>query len=116
VRATWDRLVTIVLGFGVAANGVAMLVIPVAWFSAASVALQVGPLNVDFVRDVGAAHLIAGTALLWFGLDVRARAAAIAGGAFLVLHALVHAAEALPSVSLVDLINLMATSADLPLS
>jgi hypothetical protein len=42
------------------------------------------------VRDIGAAYLVAGATLLWFAIDRDARPAALAGAAFLALHALVH--------------------------
>lgn len=53
-----------------------------------------GPLNAHFVRDIGCAYLVAGAGLIAFARDVRARAAALAGGAFLALHALVHLFDA----------------------
>jgi hypothetical protein len=115
VRANWG-LAGVVLGFGAAASGVAMLVLPAAWYGAAAVAPHASALDPHFVRDVGAAYVSAGIALLWFGLDARARVAALMGGVFLVLHALVRAAEALAdgSVSLSDLISLFAPLAMWP--
>ena len=114
MSARWDRIATVVLGVGIAANGVYMLMAPALWYSSAPGAPQAGPLNPHFVRDVGAAYLAAGAALLWFGLDVRARAGAIAGAAFLGLHAFVHAAEALGQDGLVsrfDLLNVILPAA-----
>ena len=49
-----------------------------------------GPLNPHFVRDIGCAYLIAGATLAAFAVDARARPAALAGAAFLALHAFVH--------------------------
>lgn len=112
--ARWDRVATMVLGFGIAANGVYMLAAPALWYSTAPGVLETGPMNPHFVRDVGAAYLAAGVALLWFGVDVRARAAAIAGAAFLTLHAAVHGAEALGHSSFVsafDVLNLFIPAA-----
>ena len=51
---------------------------------------ETGPFNAHFLRDVGAAFLVAGGGLLWFARDARARPAAVAGAGFLVLHALIH--------------------------
>jgi hypothetical protein len=51
---------------------------------------ETGPFNPHFVRDVGAAFLVAGGGLLWYARDVRARPAALAGAGFLALHALIH--------------------------
>lgn len=111
MSAFCDRIATSVLGFGIATNGVYMLLAPALWYGTAPGVLQTGPLNPDLVRDVGAAYLAAGAALLWFALDVRARAAALTGGAFLIVHAVVRGAEALAHhgfVSVFDLLNLLA--------
>src|SRR5262245_4371635 len=51
---------------------------------------ETGPFNAHFLRDVGAAFLVAGGGLLWFARDARARPAAVAGAGFLALHALIH--------------------------
>jgi hypothetical protein len=76
------------------ANGVFMLVLPERWYAAVPGVAATGPFNPHFVRDIGAAYLVAGGALLWLLRDQRARPAAIAGAAFLALHALVHLADA----------------------
>ena len=52
-------------------------------------------LNAHFVRDIGAAFLVAGGSLVWFACDARARPAAIACAAFFVLHAVVHLGDTL---------------------
>jgi hypothetical protein len=83
------------LGILCAANGLFMLFGPVAWYAIAPGVQSTGPLNQHFVRDIGAAYLVTGGALIWFALEVRARAAALAGGAFLALHALVHLGDAI---------------------
>jgi len=83
------------LGVACAANGVFMLLAPAAWYHAAPGVPETGPLNQHFVRDIGCAFLVTGVSLVWFALDVRARAAAMAGAAFLALHALVHVADAM---------------------
>jgi hypothetical protein len=104
-----DWIAILVLGVGVAANGVIMLIDPVDWYSAVPGALDAGPLNPHFVRDVGAAYLVAGAALAWFSFDPRVRMAAVAGASFLTLHALVHAAEALGHHTLVSDFELLNT-------
>lgn len=71
-------------------NGAAMLVFPDFWFGLIPSVADTGPFNPHFVRDVGSAYLVAGGGLIWFSLDKRARPAAIAGAAFLTLHAVVH--------------------------
>jgi uncharacterized protein YjeT (DUF2065 family) len=71
-------------------NGAAMLLLPETWFGMIPSVADTGPFNQHFVRDVGSAYLVAGGGLIWFWLDKRARPAAIAGAAFLTLHAFVH--------------------------
>jgi hypothetical protein len=78
------------LGFGLVANGVVMLAIPEAWYAAMPGVTGTGPFNSHFVRDIGAAYLVAGAASLRFAKHPGSRAAAQAGAAFLTLHALVH--------------------------
>ncbi len=73
-----------------AVNGVIMLAFPETWYGLVPSVGDGGPLNPHFVRDIGCAYLVAGGGLIWFSLDRRARPAALAGGAFLALHALVH--------------------------
>jgi uncharacterized protein YjeT (DUF2065 family) len=79
-----------ILGVLSAANGLFMLLAPAAWYATLTEVQGTGPLNQHFVRDIGAAYLVAGGALIWFAIDPRARAAALAGAAFFALHALVH--------------------------
>ncbi len=78
------------LGLGLAANGLAMLAVPETWYGAVPGVAGTGPYNGHFVRDIGAAYLVAGAALLLFARLPAARAAAQAGTAFLTLHALLH--------------------------
>jgi hypothetical protein len=79
-----------VLGIGLAANGLIMLAAPAGWYAMVPGVADTGPFNVHFVRDIGAAYLVAGATLPWFAVNWAARPAALAGAAFLVLHALVH--------------------------
>ena len=62
-------------------NGGAMLVFPETWFGLIPSLADTGPFNPHFVRDVGSAYLIAGSGLIWFSLDKRARPAAVAAAA-----------------------------------
>jgi len=78
------------VGAAMAANGIYMLGDPAAWYLAVPGVVHTGPFNPHFVRDIGCAYLVTGAALIWFARDPRARGAALAGGAFLALHALVH--------------------------
>jgi hypothetical protein len=78
------------LGAALAANGLFMLGDPATWYAAVPGVTMTGPLNPHFVRDIGCAYLRAGATLAAFAVDARTRPAALAGGAFLALHALVH--------------------------
>lgn len=87
-------VLALAIGMLLGINGLAMLVVPAGWYALVPGVTETGPLNHHFVRDIGAAYLVAAAALAWFALDARARAAALAGGAFLALHAAVHVGEA----------------------
>lgn len=84
------KIVAWVLGIGLAANGLAMLAAPAGWYVAVPGVAETGPFNPHFVRDIGAAYLVAGLAVIWFAIDRLARPAALAAAAFLAFHALVH--------------------------
>jgi uncharacterized protein YjeT (DUF2065 family) len=71
-------------------NGIVMLALPAWWYGAVPGVADTGPFNPHFVRDIGAAYLAAGGGLGWFLLQPAARPAAVAGAAFLSLHALIH--------------------------
>lgn len=75
-----------------AANGLAMLVAPGDWYRAVPGVVYTGPLNLHFVRDIGCAYLVAAGGLAWRAWSGRA-GAALAGAAFLLLHAGVHGWE-----------------------
>jgi len=49
-----------------AANGLAMLVVPANWYAMVPGVVDTGPFNVHFVRDIGIAYVVAGAALVWF--------------------------------------------------
>lgn len=87
----------IVLGLALAGNGLFMLYDPAAWYGLVPGVPDTGPLNVHFVRDMGCAYLVTGSALVALTLDVRMRPAALAGAVFLSLHALVHLGESIGS-------------------
>jgi uncharacterized protein YjeT (DUF2065 family) len=84
------RVLAVVLGIGLVLNALLMLALPAAWYAAVPGVTQTGPLNLHFVRDIGAAYLVAGAALCGFATTPKARPAAQAAAAFLALHALVH--------------------------
>jgi hypothetical protein len=56
---------------------------------------QTGPYNPHFVKDIGAAYLVVAGALAWRAARPAAgQGAMVAAAAFLVLHALIHVADA----------------------
>jgi hypothetical protein len=84
------RVLAVVLGIGLALNALLMLAVPAHWYAAVPGVTQTGPFNGHFVRDIGAAYLVAAAGLCCFAASAQARAAAQSGAAFLALHALVH--------------------------
>jgi len=79
-----------IVGLALAANGLAMLAVPAGWFEMVPGVVDTGPFNGHFIRDIGAAYLVAGAALASFAASRIARPAALGGAAFLTIHALVH--------------------------
>src|SRR5258706_16379619 len=80
------------LGSFATVNGTAMMVAPEPYFLRAAV--ETGPLNLHFVRDVGAAYLTSGIAALWAAREPVWRAPLVSGAAlFQLLHAAVHVFE-----------------------
>ena len=72
-------------------NGCFMLVAPEAWYHLVKTVPFTGPFNQHFVRDIGAAYLVCGGAMLWLTLGrAGGGPAALTGGIFLLLHALIH--------------------------
>jgi hypothetical protein len=78
-----------------ALNGVAMIAAPHAWYAAVPGVAEHGAFNAHFVRDIGAANLLAGAALIGTVLRPVLWPAALLGGLFLAVHAAFHAAEAI---------------------
>lgn len=90
-RQHYRLLLAIIL----AANGLFALAFPQAWYARIPGVTDTGPLNTHFVRDIGAAYVIAGLGFAWLWRNACAWPAALAGSAFLAVHALVHAGEML---------------------
>ena len=86
------RILAIVLGALMAANGVYMFVDPGSWYAAVPGVPDTGPLNPHFVRDIGIAYGVAGTAIIWGQFGGGWRTTAL-GAAFLALHSLLHIGE-----------------------
>ena len=72
------------------ALGLVMLMAPRTFYDGVPGVPETGPFNPHFIRDIGCAFLVAGVGLAWGAADSRGRAAAVAGAAFLWLHAIVH--------------------------
>lgn len=79
------------LGLGLGANGLWMLLAPENWYLRVPGVAGTGPANLHFIRDIGCAYLVVAASLVWLARSPRkAWPAAFAGGTFLALHALVH--------------------------
>jgi len=85
----------LLLALILAANALAMLAAPQFWYVTVPGVTGTGPLNLHFVRDIGAAYLVAALGFAWMWRDPQAWRAALAGSGFLTLHALVHVGEML---------------------
>jgi hypothetical protein len=89
------RGLTWFLGSALGLNGLWMLIRPETWYGTIPGVAGTGPANLHFISDIGCAYLVAGTSLFWLiKTPRRAWPAALAGGAFLALHALVHVGDA----------------------
>ena len=90
----WPRYLLWVIGAVTILNGVGMYVVPQDWFLAVPGVPETGPFNGHFVRDVGAAYVASGTAVI---LAVQIRAAQlpllIVASIFSGGHALRHVVE-----------------------
>jgi hypothetical protein len=94
IEVTMAALLALVLGV----NGLAMLFAGPWWYGVVPGVSATGPCNAHFVKDIGAAYLVAGVSLGAFAWrSGRAFAALVAAAAFLTLHAAIHIADALAS-------------------
>jgi hypothetical protein len=90
-----SRGLAAVLGAGLAAGALYQLAAPLAWYGAVPGVVTTGPFNAHFVRDIGAAYLVAAAGLVAFAVRPSAWWPALAcAAAFLTLHAGVHAFDA----------------------
>jgi hypothetical protein len=85
------------LGLTNLANGLWMLLAPAAWYRDLPAGVpDTGPLNLHFVRDIGAAFTTIGLAFCVAAPRARERRGVVlAAATFFVLHALVHVADLL---------------------
>lgn len=90
------RALTSILGIALGANAAWMLASPLGWYAAVPGVTGTGPANLHFIRDIGCAYLVTALSLFWLAMAPKlAWPAAMIGGGFLVLHALVHVWDAL---------------------
>lgn len=90
-----DRWLAAALAVVLGANALAQIFASFWWYGAVPGVMATGPYNAHFVRDVGAAYLVAAAGLAWFAWrPERGWAALVAGAAFLLLHAGVHVFDA----------------------
>jgi len=89
------RIISAILALVMSANGLAMLVAGLWWYGVVPGVTATGPFNPHFVRDIGAAYLVAGVSLAAFAWRPREAWPALCGAAaFLTLHAGVHVFDA----------------------
>ncbi len=90
-RDAWTWVLAIA-ALGNLANAAWMLADPAGWYRGLPAAVpDFGPLNEHFVRDIGAAFLMQGVALLWAAFAPAWRVPLVAPVTlFYVLHALAH--------------------------
>lgn len=88
------NLAAALVGALLAGSGVYMLVQPEAWYQSLPSVPHIGPLNVHFVRDIGAAYLASGVGIL-IGIwrPLWRAPAAIPAFVFIGLHAALHLIE-----------------------
>src|SRR6516162_11903948 len=85
-----QRWIAAILGVFNAANGLVMLFAGSMWWNSVPGVPDTGPYNPHFVRDVGAAFLVAGLALVARAWRPAYLPAAVAASGFLVAHAAIH--------------------------
>lgn len=89
------RIVAGLLAVFLAANAASMLIAPLPWYDAVPGVVATGPFNAHFVRDIGAAYLVAAIGLGWFAWRPREGWPALTAGAlFLTVHAAIHVYDA----------------------
>jgi hypothetical protein len=89
------RILAAILGLMLGANGLVMLFAGLWWYGAVPGVTATGPYNPHFVRDIGAAYLVAGASLEAFAVrPSEAWPAIVAAAAFLTLHAAIHVFDA----------------------
>src|SRR3954466_11840580 len=89
------RIVGAALALILGGNGLVMLFAGLWWYGVVPGVTATGPFNPHFVRDIGAAYLVAGGSLAAFAAWPRQAWAAVVGSAaFQTLHVAVHVFDA----------------------
>ncbi|MDP3855582.1 hypothetical protein [Phenylobacterium sp.] len=90
-----SRILAAALAAMLAANALAMLFASFWWYGAVPGVTATGAYNPHFVRDIGAAYLVAAGGLAWFAWrPAQGWPALVAAAAFLMLHAGIHVFDA----------------------
>ncbi|MFN3513780.1 MAG: hypothetical protein ACK41C_12080 [Phenylobacterium sp.] len=90
-----SRTLAAVLALVLGLNALAMLFASFWWYGAVPGVIATGAYNPHFVRDIGAAYLVAAGGLAWFAWrPVQGWPALAAAAAFLTLHAVIHVYDA----------------------
>ena len=89
------RTISAALALILGLNGLAMLFAGLWWYGAVPGVIATGPYNPHFVRDIGAAYLVAAGGLAAYAVWPRqAWPALAASAAFLTLHVAIHVYDA----------------------
>lgn len=92
-----DRLAVLLVGTAALiafANGLTMLVAPLAWYDWVGTVRATGPANGHFIRDIGLSYLVCAALLTYGAMNLPMRwGSALAGAAWLILHGGLHVWE-----------------------
>ena len=89
------RAIAAVLALAMGGDAIVQLTAPLWWYGAVPGVIATGAFNAHFVRDVGAAYLVAAIGLASFArAPETARPAVAMSAAFLSLHAAIHIFDA----------------------
>jgi len=90
-----SRILAVLLAVVLCGNGLAMLFAGWWWYNTVPGVIATGAYNPHFVRDIGAAYLVAGLGAAWFvWRPAQGWPALVAGALFLVIHAGIHVFDA----------------------
>jgi hypothetical protein len=102
MRSSSVILASLILGLAHIGLGLYLLLAPESFYVTVPGVIHTGPFNPHFVRDIGCAFVVVGGGFIWFALDARGWAAALAGAGFLSMHALMHVLDGIAGRESVD--------------